>query len=298
LEEACRNCSANYKECVTCRYGYELAKGLCRRCNTTATANSQFCFGSCKTSNCSACFPNSVLTQQGTCIYCKGTHAFNGTNCKPCPEYCTKCKYTTNGTIACTECSASDPAGSIDLVDGKCVNRCTGCLDCRQGGNGKFSCVKCQDKAGLNQDKLCLDCYTVTPNCVKCELTGEKMECLSCYDEYSLLNNGTCVECPDNCVECRLDTTVNKIVCIECGHDTVLVNGTCHYCPSGCESCVWEQNRTMCTKCDDAKAVLLQGQCLKCPENCENCRALDGVLTCEKVNINQNKSSNSEYNIS
>ena len=124
------------------------------------------------------------------------------------------------------------------------------------------------------------------------------MECLSCYDEYSLLKNGTCVECPDNCVECRLDTTVNKIVCIECGHDTVLVNGTCHYCPSGCESCVWEQNRTMCTKCDDAKAVLLQGQCLKCPENCENCRALDGVLTCEKVNINQNKSSKSEYNIS
>jgi hypothetical protein len=291
LMDSCYECSANYKVCTSCRPGHEMINGSCKYCeNDNRDSNAELCYGNCNTSNCSACFPGSFLTQQRTCIFCRVPHAFNGTHCQSCRKHCTKCKFTTAGTVACTECEPGDhgPASSIDLIESNCVDRCENCDECRKDEDGKFRCVGgCLEGAILNQENLCITCKTISPECAKCKWTGEKMECVDCGDS-SILHNGSCFACPQSCARCILDSLKNKAVCITClEQHAVLPNGTCEFCGNYCGTCVWKHNEVICNSCEyDESYAILQGKCIRCPQYCQQCNEVNGMLACKKVRSN------------
>jgi hypothetical protein len=288
----CDECSANYKVCTECIKGYQLVKGDCRPCNSTLlTRYSDYCYGSCKTSNCSACFADKSLALNGTCVSCTSGF-FNGTSCLKCPEYCTKCKMDTTGKFTCTECQGDDiPDLFFDLVKGKCVNQCPElCAGCRRNDSGKVLCPDCQEGSGRDKHNVCRKC--ADPNCNYCNWKGGKMKCRNCDGGYHLLNNGSCYQCPENCLDCDLNSTTNEYVCTDCyGWDTqiLLPNRTCQFCPSGCEVCAWENDKVVCKQCErllnSDPYGIFDGECVQCPsEGCTQCREVEnGVLSCEKV---------------
>ena len=293
---SCYECSANYTVCKACVPGYELKEGSCSKCNTSTTINSEHCYGSCSTSNCTACYPKQTLTQQGTCITCSGYFFFNGTGCEACPEYCAKCKPNTTGKLLCTECVADDIVDRSfpDLVRGKCVNRCVHCGSCIRNGNGKVECDHwCDDGFYENKNNVCVKCPQ--PNCSACRWAEDKMRCEHCNEHYVLGKDGSCKKCPETCQECDLNSATNEYLCTRCLddgfniHQALLPNGTCQHCPTNCSECIWKNDTLKCTRCSE-DLVLTNGQCLRCPDayDCSSCTELNGAITCSRViQINQ-----------
>ncbi|ELP88681.1 hypothetical protein EIN_193200 [Entamoeba invadens IP1] len=244
----CVTCSQTKYECEECESGYGLVTGQrCiaypDACTSAEEFNTQLSCTSCKDGY------QLTLESPSLCIKC-------GVNCKTCeastPSQCKTCLegYILVGTT-CTKCADSNC--------GVCTTTTTSsCTDCK---NGYYmdgtTCKSC----AYNCDKL-----TTKDECDKCEsvckfygdVNGVCREdlycleydidrdvCLKCQQTYYLDSNYKCKKCTEKCKD--------RNWCVDSDSWCVMTYGV--------ENCQVQDNRGICTVCDDNMKVNNSGKC-------------------------------------
>lgn len=166
----------------------------------------------------------------------------------------------------------------------KNIKSCSqGCSKCNEDGT---ICSECSYGYGIEfQNGVSTGkCKACSSDCEVCY--DDSSKCTKCYNGFIVVNNISCVSCPDDCSQC---STPNN--CTECdyGFGVVFKNGImtgqCKPCNEDCENC--KTNQSFCTSCRSGYTKekvddVYTGKCLKCPDNCENC---DENLACQKCNL-------------
>lgn len=141
-----------------------------------------------------------------------------------------------------------------------------------------------------------VDCNVIgIQNCGKCNLPG--MTCAYCAINYVLAADyKSCLPCDVNCVDCHLDSTEKKGMCVECapGYE-VKSDGTCGPCGSYCSTCTFTDTTETQTNCLECFATSVNNpypyllgsyskQCQDCTQvtsGCSSCsEAADKTLSC------------------
>ena len=228
------NSASEYADCE-CLEGYygeylEVSNNLtCFRCNSDCMICTSF-------DNCTSCVDENAYSNEGICE-CK-EKSFNSsvTNmCEPCHSDCKSCNTSTECLICiskyadpdefqgckCREGFYNDSALSSENSCKKCHNLCqkceslNKCLKCK-GGNTKIVDGICQCAPGYYfKEKSSVDCDA-------CITFKEAESCKKDCGKGKAWHNLTCVNCPQNCLDC--DDSLN---CLECVEGMKSENGKC-----------------------------------------------------------------------
>jgi hypothetical protein len=161
------------------------------------------------------------------------------------------------------------------------------CINCNQGytRDKGYGCV-------LDLQLL----LTQKPIIENCVLYSVSSECLSCSENYELINsrcspicskNCSCFD-PGECLEKMTDSATNCYdynclscssynVCNTCKSGYYVLSGACSYCGYGCKTCV---NSGYCTICYSGY-YLDSGECSNCDYSCSQCTSDDQCQSCD-----------------
>ena len=225
---------------------------------------------------------------KGQCAYKLDTINLFYNNCSDCKEgyynkngACIKCDLNITG---CSECSYSSQKKELKCLkcsteEGYRLNQNSRCVKCDDllsncekchfvGNNGtEAECDQCINGTYLDSEKKCTRCYDITNkplHCYKCAdenyLKSENCYCDSGY----VLNDLSCLRCPDNCDKCELNKATNKTECIRCNAKYYLNSAKqCSRCTlSRCIYCdLDESNNEICLDCDYYKYIPEEKKC-------------------------------------
>lgn len=305
-EDIGRFCKICPPTCVTC-----LGQGQCSLCqNYTYLTPDETCEYTCPDGH----YRQGIAETGNTCPSCPGDmeRCINTT-------YATECKNKRYLTPA-AKCEEGCPDGFYRLGTGevgrscpRCSTNCTLCSNattCHECQNGQYlthtnwcdhECPDGYYKFGEGDvGRICKACKAPCNTCLgpdwctECKqgmfLTPKGTCELSCPDGYwaSVGANGvggTCAICPENCEECKTETT-----CTVCTNNTYLhaneckdrcpdgediSNRECISCKPGCSQC---SNQTWCSECKDGLFLTANGQCEStCPDGFFNLPGTDGI---------------------
>ena len=187
------------------------------------------------------------------CEICKDDYYLNQTDylCYSNKEYGKfyKCEKTENNMNRCTSCIKGYYLG---YKDNKCVNS-NGCAL----SDNENNCIECDNYHCLDmKNKICEYNYKILNEEKKfyyrCKKTNENgNRCEVCNDNFTLNENGLCVDYGDNCIE------KNDEICLRCKNDE---EG--YYCLNSVFGCV-KKYFNKCLECND---FLDFEKCTKCYE--------------------------------
>ena len=287
--ENCIDCNSEQEICIKCENKYFISfAGLkCISCNNEIYGQLA-CEGNCDGSKYNEI--KNVL-----CDKCKeGYYSIEGicTLCSIGSENCVKCSYeASEGSdkyiYKCLECvDGLYGEYRVNKIDGKC-RKCAlppHCLECRYiNGTNDVECIKCENDYYLFDGK-CNECYYqyyyieggICKNYYCPGGNHNKINYCSCYGNYALKTQNSCISCPDYCRSCYYDQRANSAICTKCYDDYIITNkGKCARCPSHCEYiyCYYDPNSNLakCSICDRGYAITKEGACSPCPSNCIYC---------------------------
>ena len=273
--DSCEQCEDKYFPflnnvlCLPCDdplYGMFGCKGNCDATNYLKTRNLK-----CEENECKVGY----YYLQGFCIPCS----------KPFP-FCGKCRYelpagtNTNETLlnhfTCNECINNQ----YILINNDYCRHCYvgNCSICHYEPNGREVCDKCYNGFYVNSKGLCSKCYWVSiygGNCYICSDNRYNYDSGYCYCNsfYTLSDQSTCLNCPQNCQHCSYNKISNSFTCYRCGIGYTLNDlGKCVSCGLNCDFCYLDNNQNpLCTSCQYGYTLNEDKNCLNCPEHCKSC---------------------------
>ena len=277
---SCAKCSGpTANDCVTCSAGYFYsAAGVCSLC---PTSKGKIIDSALPTVSLNLGVTECGITCHETCQTCAGTSSNQCTTCLPG-------RYWNNGQ--CTRCPSGKgkPADTNAFfaaeADTSCTSDChpscqmckgpgeTDCLSCSAGywWAGEGTCTSCPVGRGKPFDtnlfpvapgsaEACyIFCDICTSGCKTC--TSEPTVCSTCVPG-RLFQEGSCLQCPDNCLTCSSTET-----CTACEPNFVLSadGSTCSKCAvENCQTC--EASIDICTKCNDKYTLKSSTECFLTP---------------------------------
>ena len=204
----------NNQKCTSCKDGYYLEKGNCKKfCSERYGISGKECIP-CLDYNCESFEINTC-----NCKNCIIGFYFNSSKlCNKCNSSCLKCEGESNN---CTEC---DNKYSF-LFEHKCIN-CA--INCSIKDSDNCKCKEC-NKGFFVKNFLCEACNT---NCLSCE--GNSENCTKCKNHYFLNDKNKCEECSPDCDNC-----INKNnICTSCKEGKYLTEEKkCANCNEKCKTC-------------------------------------------------------------
>ncbi|CAD5126272.1 DgyrCDS14431 [Dimorphilus gyrociliatus] len=145
-------------------------------------------------------------------------------------------------------------------------------------------CTKCiagwaLEQASSTSSSKCHQCQLGCETCiVDVSSTPTTVNrCTVCSKSYALNNAGTCIKCPYNCDECRVDPeNQNNALCLSFGCTSGALNDANFSCQScsiaNCAICVQQINGMFkCLKCNQGYYKDDDGICQACMQNCPFC---------------------------
>lgn len=156
----------------------------------------------CEDVNCLNC-----STSKNTCISCAVSFTGVTGKCLPCALNCLKCDHLGNGTCDENQCSH----GFARTSNTTCTLCALGCYSCSTVDVS--TCISCP--IGSFQ-ALGGQCQICPSECVTCSSTSS---CLSCRDNYRLINNLCSKNCLFPCLDC---SAFNYLICSSCYDGYVL----------------------------------------------------------------------------
>lgn len=280
----CERCS-NKLKCDTCQVQFQLDEdNLCvKKCSTGeyySSGSCLSCHSTCQSCNgggankCTICPGLDGVNSDGTCsVYCGDNQFFNEITgqCENCKSQCQDCKILDScssckigyneikkddGTM---DCLISCPEGYYTFTDESGIRKCqkcpSGCSVCSYSSGvalseGKVTCSSCfSDYYFYNTS-----CYSECPE-------GTRL------DIYSTGVEKYCLNCPENCLSCGLDTSSGYAIetCQKCSEGYFLYVDICYFtCPSG-------------TFEDESQDP---NQCSPCISGCRICSNIDKCTLC------------------
>ncbi|KAL4506331.1 hypothetical protein ABPG73_017065 [Tetrahymena malaccensis] len=242
-DPSCKTCSSpnNNQSCLSCNDGFYLMNNQCIQCQ----------------SPCLTC-----INQQDNCLSCPVNYNLDTlyNKCSPiCDQTCKTCLLPVNN------------ASCLSCYDGFFLNnnKCLPCIPpCQTCFNSQKNCLSCE--VGYNYNSLTNYCDPICDQtCQSCSLPYNKNACLSCFNNYFLLNN-QCIPCQPPCVTCS-----NLSTCLSCQDNYIYnsdTNSCTLICPALCTSCqMSEQKVIQCLTCQDG-FYMSQYQCLPCQQPCKMCQ--------------------------
>ncbi|XP_033928587.1 proprotein convertase subtilisin/kexin type 5 isoform X1 [Melopsittacus undulatus] len=354
--ETCKECSGSCKTCMgtatkclsckspllleqwkckpTCSEKHFASEGICKQCP-------EMCLECIHNEICKECMDDFFL-HEGKCVQDCPSHFYaEDKHCFPCHADCKDCDGLDSDD--CTECAIS----YFVLYSGMCFEECpegtyyekatADCQACNwtcQTCSSSNVCLTCRNGLMLNHDGHCVPvgycssteyyvektqtCKPCHKKCFRCS-GPTKHQCLSCANNYYLLNatcvetcptgyyvdsdEGQCSPCHSTCATC---TGKHSSQCLSCkpgwyrqgkgcvnqcpaGYFAQNSTGSCQRCHKGCKECIGPQP-TDCLFCDTYFYLLRsKNECISsCPEYyyenkdnnvCERCHP--SCQTCE-----------------
>lgn len=258
-EGDCLACNSN--ECLACPEGFDLANGRCEE-------QEKLCIDSCL-----------ECVDYLFCTKCRDGFYLSDDLCLECSDDVEECKArkldTTNNCKSSTDWGdCYNCYGGYYLWNKQCVECNTLCVTC----DWLEVCTSC--KPGL---KL-VSGYCCDPKCSSCNHN----KCWGCEKGF-LLQDGKCVDCPNNCDYCEngLCYKVQCVAacsncdlkgCLRCEAGYYLENNVCNPCSANCKTC---DSLNQCTDCYSPLVLTTQSCCV---QGCDYCvygrcwRCQDGWL--------------------
>ena len=258
--------------CTNCSNGYILHNGQCEKAceigyyeDTCASCNQSYEFRE----SCASCHSGFYLLPYENKIICSYCNIY----------YCKECEYI-SGEKKCTECYSD-----YFLVDGQCINSCSGgCSNCIYN-NGKWLCNKCYDNYFLKEIGEGTICESCSEGCKTCI---DENNCNECMEGYKLVDGRCNFYCNigsySSCKSCDFNE-MNK--CKDCNPGYYLPNNSlstqsyCSYCGSNCLSCYGNNDNPICTQC--YSGYYLSNN--KCIRQCNLGYYYDYCKTCDESNL-------------
>ena len=238
-----------FATCQNCKDGYYNLEGLCYSCNVGSPG--------CK--NCTYEFEEETNITRFKCLKCLNDE-----------------EYRINENYKCV----------------KCNDKISNCKKCHFEGDtdSNVVCDECMDGYYVNSYKTCSYCSSSTMTggyCYRCPPDSIPEYC-RCESRYVLVGY-SCENCPDNCDECKYNSTTNSSVCTYCKSGYAL-NSTkdCVYCGDGCKTCnINSNNEPICLSCE-SDTFLEENKCLVCSPGCDKCHTENGKTepVCTKCKSN------------
>ncbi|EAS06483.2 leishmanolysin family protein (macronuclear) [Tetrahymena thermophila SB210] len=233
-------------------------KGYCQngKCNCKNGFQGDDCSIQCPLNNC---------TCQSPCVNCRGSSTWctsclagykliaeKGTCQKQCDNSCLECNLPVNPT-SCTSCK-----DGFYLYQGQCFQCQSPCQTCSQSRN---NCLTCINNYTLNHlQNVCNPiCYGA---CKECILPQQKNSCKSCFDQNYLSQQGECLPCSSQCLNCLGDSNI----CTKCYPGYILnpLTFQCNpICAQNCLTCTEPLSPLSCTSCEQGY-YLNNNSCLSC----------------------------------
>ena len=232
--------------CQNCKDGYYNLEGLCYTC---AVGNP-----GCK--NCSYEKENDTNITRFKCLKCLNDEEYRineNFKCVKCNEKisnCRKCHFVgdSDSNVVCDECMSGYYVNSNKKCSACYDNYITGgyCYQCSPGSNPEY----CRCDSGYVLDSY--SCKSCPNNCQNCKYNSSTglTECTSCESGYALNSTKDCVYCGEGCGSCNINSN-NEPICLYCNSGTFLEDNKCLVCSTGCDKCKIESGKTepVCTKC-------------------------------------------------
>ncbi|KRX03163.1 Insulin-like growth factor binding protein, N-terminal [Pseudocohnilembus persalinus] len=272
----CANCS-NGSTCDVCYDGYYLnGSNTCTQCG----ANIALCSDANTIIQCDEYY----TLLDGNCVNVKGIYSEKDpSSCQVyASEYsCSSCftGYTLDGSNLCTKVSCDDDEYQT-TTGGACISCGANVKTCTYDTNDSSLTIdSCVSNAYLESDKttctLCQNNSKFTENQAQIK-TCTSSQIITCNSGFSPNNSKTkCIECPQNCESCSIDSDDNVESCSEC-IDYYIVN------PENSLECLQCQNTNNCLKCDSNLVdctICPNGHFLTdylyCSNTIENCYEVD-----------------------
>lgn len=320
--------------CTNCAPGAYLSGGYCKPCDHTCErCTGPGACTACSSSHCRASDgtckePGEIYTgcskcahDTGKCIICADGYVHSGlgsTPCTKCPDNCLSCKsssecikpssgyYIDSSTrmpVACKSdncdvctsaevCTICKPGYKLSTSA-----TCTACTDSNCSVCDTDKCTACKPGYALNSNGSCQACES---GCAICADNERQLpdkclpnECQHGYYYYPYIDS--CVECPQDCVNCYFEESHQVPVCTRCKDSTsinvgpniygiwcsspstvdctnrgFLENGLCIHCYAQIVGCIACDDRFHCTECLDG-FYLYNNVCVYCDDNCLTC---------------------------
>ena len=271
--KGCSNCPKN---CTTCKSGL-LGMAACTDCMDGYFLLLGFCLNAQNAGK----WTNST---NSSTVICPDGQFFSLTElkCQTCPQNCTKCRQTLNGSVTCFEC----PSGFVSFL-GLCLpqdsvnnNRCPYAF---YWNDTIQNCSACQDN--------CSKCAAVTFADNSTNTTTQELRCLECVKNFqmsdgvckktclagSVYNSSSdnCVACPQNCSTCYI-SQIDTINCTACSYGNVF---------NDAKSCVYAATNAMA--CPTGEFLnYSSSNCSQCPNNCSKCYLFDNQFSSNLDTLN------------
>ncbi|CAD5126402.1 DgyrCDS14539 [Dimorphilus gyrociliatus] len=311
-EGTCIKCPLNCSECRIDPENQNNTLCLTFGCIATALRDEDFTCESCSIDYCSICRKH--IDDSFECLQCDaGYYKDNTGNCQACSDGCSFClngmtciphgckegfiRHRIDGT--CIPCPGDGVARcsfksitSDELVAELCkngfrintANSPTTCEECdpnckKCDVNGISKCDVDECKSDYFFDSSDKKCYRNNDNCMKSTRQNGKIACSSCNTNISVLSDGKCVNCPNQCLGgCSFDKTNNKFTCISCIMEYYKTRDNfCKSCPTGCKTCSLIGDNVECTSCLPSYGLKKNGLCESCNvDKCHNCETTPG----------------------
>ncbi|ELP87958.1 protein serine/threonine kinase, putative [Entamoeba invadens IP1] len=301
----CDTCSTTEKKCITCVHPYYLSGGVCNTCavgefkNTESSCaqcidridNCKYCNAtSLNVAKCIECYAPYVPDTNGRCVLCAEGTYYNTKKCVPINSNCV----TQLSEGRCTKCVEMGY-----ITNGTCVTPTT----CSSPNTITTTSCDCTEMIAVGSQ-----CQQRVAHCKYEKVFSEHSECLSCDDNYNLIDvtcqvetNGSLIQntvyfgCPngqflrnDNtCQECRnlgsVCTLYNNVYFDYLCKSTSIIDIEDFKCTEDA-NCAQIANN-LCVKCSQLSTEIIKGKCSTCKvEKCETCnggtcqKCVDGYL--------------------
>ncbi|KAL4429648.1 hypothetical protein ABPG74_017057 [Tetrahymena malaccensis] len=215
--------------------------------------------------DCSIQCPLNNCTCQSPCVTCRGSSTWcasclagykliaeKGICQKQCDNSCLQCNLPLDPT-SCTSCN-----DGFYLYQGQCFQCQFPCQTCSQSRNQCLSCV-----ANYTLDQIKNVCNPICyGTCKECIQPLQNNSCKACFDQYYLSQQGECLPCSSQCLNC----IGNSNICTKCypGYFLDPITFQCNpTCAQNCLTCTEPLSPYQCTSCDK-DYYLSNKQCLNC----------------------------------
>ncbi|CAG9312681.1 unnamed protein product [Blepharisma stoltei] len=240
--QLCQDCGANCDSCAD-------TTGNCIKCSQKLKGRAII-----KIKKTSCCLDGQFNggTAGNTCMNCQDTNcnicsdgATNGATCLECKK---KLKLPSNLVVHVKKTSCCSNSNEFWKTPDNQCKPCpdTNCASCQDGGDGT-ACIQCK-------------------NTVKMAGVKVKLKKTSCCDSGKHRTGSSCVNCSDNCLECK-DVT-----------------GDCISCSKKVKGATIVDVSTCCSGNTYYSLTAVPPACVTCPDtNCDDCQNVTGnCLTCSK----------------
>lgn len=276
----------NVPDCIECTGAFYLDAGVCSAVTSTVM-------------NCAA------YSSATVCDECVDGYFLDTLH-----NYCVDCDSSDYDLLeeACRECNGDGGSGEGTYWVGSCQDCIENCVSC----TSTTTCSVCADGYYYDSDnKVCttLNCGSISHENA-CDLCSDEQ--VDSDDRAKFWSTSTCIDCPENCVDCSSETTCTTCAetyvwdssrrkCVTCNFatetecencwfsssrgrwwDSTSSPPSCNICPSLCTAC---SSATVCTECVSS-AFMSGDTCKACSgfssftqEECEMCTGLAWTVT-------------------